>query len=279
MKKKNKNSKKIGKMLEKIIQSNEKLKQEVQELYKENEELKTKLKLISVEYRKLEDKLEKTERAEQQTYEDAELIISENYKTMRDLRAQLQRLEQEKQEVEECYKCAIEKLAYKIEDLKNELESEKKQKEQLQQEIKEIEKECLPLLELKLEGYENEIKMLKERDEEREEMFKELQKIVADKVQDIENLKGELQNKKEGEVFRNQAEALEKDIRLLASKQIDLNQVHTITVGVPNDPDNVPLKKRKPSSSLSIDSGYNSDKESHNNHCHSSLVASVTLYR
>ncbi|MCM1001582.1 MAG: hypothetical protein KTV72_04670, partial [Wolbachia endosymbiont of Melophagus ovinus] len=56
--------KKIGKMFKKIIQSNEKLKQEVQELYKENEELKTKLKLISVEYRKLEDKLEKTERAE-----------------------------------------------------------------------------------------------------------------------------------------------------------------------------------------------------------------------
>ncbi|MCA4775103.1 hypothetical protein IHO40_03185 [Wolbachia endosymbiont of Mansonella ozzardi] len=94
---------------------------------------------------------------------------------------------------------------------------------------------------------------------------------MQNKVRKIENLESKLQNKKEGEVFRNQIEALEKDIRLLANKQIDLNQACTITVDVLNDPDNVSLKKRKLSRSLSVNNGYDSNKESYNNHYHSPL--------
>ncbi|MFP3035886.1 MAG: hypothetical protein ACEY3A_02540 [Wolbachia sp.] len=237
--------KEIGKIREKIIQINEEKKekeQKVQELCKENKELKKKLKLVDVQNRKLKDELGKSKRAEQQTYEDTELVISENRKTMQDLRTQLQKLKQEKQEAEECYICAIENLVYEIEKLENELENEREMRKKYHT-------------------------LLKERDIE----INDLKEIIEDKVQDIKNLKGELQNKKEGEVFRNQAEALEKDIRLLASKQIGFNQAYTITVGVLNDPDNVPLKKRKLSRSLSTDRRYNSDKESYNNHCHSPL--------
>jgi chromosome segregation ATPase len=158
------------------------------------------------------------------------------------LHAQLQKLKQENQEAKEFYIYAIGKSEHEIEELENELENERETRKKYHT-------------------------LLKEQDIE----INDLRKIIADKVQEVENLKGELQNKKEGEVFRNQAEALEKDIRLLASKQIDLNQAYTITADVLNDPDNVPLKKRKLSRSLSIDNGYDSGKESYNNHCHSPL--------
>ncbi|MEY2393121.1 coiled-coil domain-containing protein [Wolbachia endosymbiont of Tettigetta isshikii] len=243
--------KEIGKIRERIIQINKEKKekeekeekeQKVQELCKENKKLKEKLKLVDVQNMKLKDELGKSKRAKQQTYEDTELVISENLKNTQDLYTQLQKLKQEKQEAEERYICAIEKLVYEIEKLENELENEREMRKKYHT-------------------------LLKERDIE----INDLKEIIKDKVQDIENLKGELQNKKEGEVFRNQAEALEKDIRLLASKQISFNQAYTITVGVLNDPDNVPLKKRKLSRSLSTNSEYNSDKESYNNHCHSPL--------
>ncbi|WCR58781.1 MAG: Chromosome partition protein Smc [Wolbachia endosymbiont of Ctenocephalides felis wCfeF] len=239
---KQKLKKEMGKIYEKIIQLNAEQEQKDQELHEKNKELEEKLKFVNAQNKKLKDELEKSKRAEQQTYEDAELEISENHKTMQGLHAQLQKLKQENQEVEKHYICTIEKLAYEIEDLKPELENERKTRKKYHM-------------------------LLEEQDIE----INDLKKIIEDKVQEVENLKGELQNKKEGEIFRNQTKALGKDIHLLASKQIDLNQAYTITADVLNDPDNVPLKKRKLSRSLSIDNGYDSGKESYNNRCHSPL--------
>ncbi|MDR2978591.1 MAG: hypothetical protein LBU56_04290 [Rickettsiales bacterium] len=235
---KQKLKKEMGKIYERITQLNAEQEQKVQELYEKNKELEEKLKFVDVQNRKLKDELEKSKRAEQQTYKDAELVINKNHETIQDLHAQLQKLKQENQEAKEFYICIVEKSEYEIEDLKNDLKNERKTREKYHT-------------------------LLEEQDIE----INNLKEIIENKVQKIENLKSELQNKKEGEVFRNQTEALEKDIRLLASKQIDLNQAYTITVGVLNDPDNVPLKKRKLSRSLSI----GSDKESYDNHCHSPL--------
>ncbi|MGL9761290.1 MAG: hypothetical protein ACR5LB_03645 [Wolbachia sp.] len=234
--------KEIGKTHEKIIQINEEQEQKVQKLCEKNKELEEKLKLVDIQNRKLKDDLEKSKRAEKQTYEDTELVISENHKTMQELCVQLQRLKQENQEAKEFYIYAIGKSEHEIEELENELENERETRKKYHT-------------------------LLKEQDIE----INDLRKIIADKVQEVENLKGELQNKKEWGVSHNQAEALEKDIRPLASKQINLNQAYTITADVLNDPDNVPLKKRKLSRSLSVDNEYDNGKESYNNHCHSPL--------
>ncbi|MGL9732752.1 MAG: hypothetical protein ACR5KW_01855 [Wolbachia sp.] len=234
--------KEIGKIHEKIIQINEEQEQKIQKLCEKNKELEKKLKLIDIQNRKLKDELEKSKRAEKQTYEDTELVISENHKTMQDLCVQLQRLKQENQEAKEFYIYAIGKSEHKIEELENELDNEREMRKKYHT-------------------------LLKEQDIK----INDLRKIIADKVQEIENLKSELQNKKEGEIFRNHAEVLEKNIRPLANKQIDLNQAYTITANVLNDPDDIPLKKRELSRSLSIDNKYNKDKESYNNHCHPPL--------
>ncbi|MGL9682331.1 MAG: hypothetical protein ACR5K2_05305 [Wolbachia sp.] len=234
--------KEIGKTHEKIIKINEGQEQKVQKLCEKNKELEKKLKLVDIQNRKLKDELEKSKRAEKQTYEDTELVISKNHKTMQELRVQLHGLKQENQEAKEFYIYAIGKSEHEIEELENKLENEREARKKYHT-------------------------LLKEQDIE----INDLRKIIADRVQEVENLKCELQNKKEEEVSHNQVETLKKDICTLTSKQIDLNQAYTITADVLNEPNNIPLKKRKLSRSLSIDNEYDNGKESYNNHCHSPL--------
>ncbi|MDR2548093.1 MAG: hypothetical protein LBC34_01115 [Rickettsiales bacterium] len=215
--------------------------QELESVYEKKEKMEKDLKVVNAKKEKLEDELKQFE----EEAEQVEYMMNKKEEYITNLKFQMQNLESEYNTRLKSRKQEIKEPMWKIKELTNELklkdEQVKKQGKQLRQEIEEeIMNEYGPKLELKFKEYENKIEMLEERNKEREEMFKKLQKIVADKVQKIENLESELQNKKEGEVF-------------------------------PNDPDNVPLKKKKLPRSLSIDSGYNSDKESYNNRCHSPL--------
>ncbi|MCA4774010.1 hypothetical protein [Wolbachia endosymbiont of Mansonella perstans] len=90
------------------------LQKELYQLEEKNKELEEKLKLVDVQNRKLKDELGKSKRAEQQTYEDTELVISENCKTMQGLHAKLQKLEQKSQEVGKFYMCKIENQRMKL---------------------------------------------------------------------------------------------------------------------------------------------------------------------
>ncbi|UIP92042.1 hypothetical protein IYZ83_002310 [Wolbachia pipientis] len=220
--------------------------QELEGAYEEKKDLKKKLEIANVENEKLKGKLNQFEEEREQ----AEKILSENWKFIADSKSKMRILDDKFNTKSK----EVDDLTREYKELKNELEFKneqiERQREQLRQEIEEeIMDKYHPLLESKFEEHENKIE--------------ELMQIVADKVQEIERINKE-RTELSGKVqYLNNAVELSSPVidQVFINKKEVFDNNSKMFYQLTEKIDDSEKKPR----SLSFDSAFHSDDDDHCN--------------